>query len=142
MTNKGYILAIDQGTSSTKCLVFDAAGQVVVKSTSALHTDHYSNGFVEQDPEGIYRNVIEAVSATLDAFIHKGFKFADITCCGISNQRETFLLWDAWGRAVTPAVVWACKRSTAICADLKELGQEQLIRERTGLILDPYFFFF
>lgn len=139
MSDNAFILAIDQGTSSTKTLVFDALGQVVAKGSVALHTDHFSNGFVEQEPEGIYRNVLDSVQQCLKNFADKGHHPAQIKACGISNQRETFMLWDEEGRAVSPAVVWACKRSTGICEELKAKGQEKLIRERTGLIIDPYF---
>lgn len=134
-----YLLAIDQGTSSTKTIVFDAAGAVVAKGSAALTTHHYPNGFVEQNPEGIYHNVLESLRLCLEAFTEKGHKLSEIAACGISNQRETFILWDREGKAVSPAVVWACKRSTDICTALKAKGQEPAIRAKTGLIIDPYF---
>lgn len=139
MKEPSYLLAIDQGTSSTKTILFDAAGQAVAKGSAALHTDHFPNGFVEQAPEGIYRNVLESVRQCLAVFAQEGHNLSEIAACGISNQRETFILWDEAGRAVSPAVVWACKRSTGICADLKAQGQEPMIRQKTGLIIDPYF---
>lgn len=139
MSGQEYILAIDQGTSSTKTIVFDATGQVVAKASVPLHTDYFPNGFVEQDPEGIYQNVLDSVGQCLEVMAQKGHTLSGIKACGISNQRETFMLWDAGGNAVTPAVVWACKRSTAICEKLKNQGQEDLIRQKTGLIIDPYF---
>ncbi len=134
-----YILAIDQGTSSTKSIVFDAKGSVLAKGAVPLHTDHFPNGFVEQDSEAIYHNVLASVRQCLEIFTEKGFELSNITSCGISNQRETFILWDAAGNAVAPAVVWACKRSTAICEKLKNQGLEGFIKEKTGLIIDPYF---
>lgn len=139
MSRKQFILAIDQGTSSTKTLIFDAAGQVEAKGSAALHTDYFPNGFVEQNPEGIFQNVLDSVQQCLAVFTEKGHSLADIASCGISNQRETFMLWDKNGQAVTPAVVWACKRSTDICENLKSQGQEASIRQKTGLVLDPYF---
>ncbi|WP_428666046.1 FGGY family carbohydrate kinase [Runella sp.] len=134
-----YILAIDQGTSSTKTIIFDANGEAVSKGSVELKTNYFDNGFVEQDPEGIFQNVLTSVNECLNDFINKGFDPAEIASCGISNQRETFILWDNTGKAVSPAVVWACKRSIAICRELKEKGQEELIRQKTGLLLDPYF---
>lgn len=134
-----FVLAIDQGTSSTKAIVFDKAGNPVAKGHADLHTNYFDNGFVEQDPEGIYQNVLSAVSLCLEDFTNKGFHVSDIASCGISNQRETFILWDKSGKALAPAVVWACKRSIDICQKLKGQNQEPLIKERTGLIIDPYF---
>lgn len=139
MKQQPYILAIDQGTSSTKTIIFDGAGRVEAKGSAALHTDHFPNGFVEQDPEGIYLNVLESVRQCLESFRQKGHSLSEIVACGISNQRETFMLWDQQGKAVSPAIVWACKRSTGICENLKAKGQEPLIRQKTGLIIDPYF---
>lgn len=134
-----YILAIDQGTSSTKTIIFDANGEAVSKGSVELKTNYFDSGFVEQDPEGIFQNVLASVKECLNDFTNKGFNLASIASCGISNQRETFILWDKTGKAVSPAVVWACKRSIAICQELKEKGQEELIRQKTGLLLDPYF---
>lgn len=134
-----YVLAIDQGTSSTKTILFDETGRAAAKGSVALHTDHFDNGFVEQNPEAIYRNVLDSFRQCLDRFVQTGHDPADIAAAGISNQRETFLLWDQQGVAVSPAVVWACKRSTGICEDLKSKGQEALIHQKTGLIIDPYF---
>lgn len=139
MNRKQYILAIDQGTSSTKTILFDEAGQAEARGSVALHTDHFANGFVEQDPEGIYRNVLDSARQCLEQFVQKGHGLSEIACCGISNQRETFMLWDRQGRAVSPAVVWACKRSAALCESLKAKGQEPAVRQKTGLIIDPYF---
>jgi glycerol kinase len=134
-----YVLAIDQGTSSTKAIVFDEMGQAVCKGQADLHTNYYENGHVEQDPEGIFQNVIDAVLSCLNAFVIAGNKISEIASCGISNQRETFVLFDKNGSALTPAVVWACKRSIQICEKLKAAGQEDEIKQKTGLVLDPYF---
>jgi glycerol kinase len=136
---KKYILAIDQGTSSTKTIVFDELGQAVAKGSVDLKTDYFDNGFVEQNPEDIYQNVLDSVNECLNNFTQKGMEIADIISCGISNQRETFVLWDKNGKALSPAVVWACKRSVAICTHLAERGQNDFIKQKTGLLLDPYF---
>ncbi|RYU97348.1 FGGY family carbohydrate kinase [Emticicia agri] len=134
-----FVLAIDQGTSSTKSIIFDKAGNPVAKGHADLHTDYFDNGFVEQNPEEIYQNVLASVKLCLTDFVAKGYRIAEIASCGISNQRETFVLWDKSGVALSPAVVWACKRSVDICQKLKAQNQETLIKERTGLIIDPYF---
>lgn len=134
-----YILAIDQGTSSTKTLIFDAQGQVLAKGTEPLKTMYLKDGFVEQDPEGIYQNVLKSVKKCLKVFKNKGFDIAGIKTCGISNQRETFVVWDKNGKPLHNAVVWQCKRSISICERLKREGYENEVKEKTGLIIDPYF---
>ena len=136
---KKYILAIDQGTSSTKTILFDESGQAAAKGSVDLKTSYFDNGFVEQNPEDIYQNVLDSVTECLNDFTQKRLHIADIVSCGISNQRETFVLWDKDGKALAPAVVWACKRSIAICTDLMEKGQNECIKQKTGLLLDPYF---
>ena len=139
MSKKKYILAIDQGTSSTKSLVFDEAGQAVAKGSEALHTSYLDKGFVEQDAKGIYQNVLTSVKKCLSEFEKAGFDTNDIVSIGISNQRETFLLWDKEGKPLYNAVVWQCKRSVQICEDLKQKGLSQIINQKTGLVIDPYF---
>ncbi|WP_207425130.1 glycerol kinase GlpK [Pedobacter sp. SYSU D00535] len=137
--SKSYILAIDQGTSSTKTIIFDADGQVVAKANEALHTSYLEGAQVEQDPEDIYQNVLTSVKKCLQAFEDKGLSRKEIACCGISNQRETFVVWDKDGRPLYNAVVWQCKRSIDVCKELKERGLEEEIKSKTGLLIDPYF---
>lgn len=139
MSNNKYILAIDQGTSSTKSLVFDDKGQVVAKGSEDLHTHYLSDGFVEQEPEVVYQNVIVSVKKCLHQFEEKGFGKNNIAAIGISNQRETFVLWDKSGKPLHNAVVWQCKRSVQICEDLKKKGLSQTVTKKTGLVIDPYF---
>lgn len=133
-----YTLAIDQGTSGSKALVFDSEGRIAAKATSPLRSSYPRPGYVEQDPEEIYRSVLAAVGQCLEAFARTAPVEA-IAACGISNQRETFLLWDRRGRPLHPAVVWQCNRSVGICNRLKDAGLETEVQKRTGLILDPYF---
>jgi len=128
-----YILAIDQGTSGTKTVILSTEGEIVQKSTTELKSYFPRSGFVEQDPDEIYQNVLDSVRECVEGFTDR------ITACGISNQRETFLLWDDSGRPLCPAVVWQCKRSIEICERLKDTGIEEEIIKRTGLIVDPYF---
>lgn len=134
-----YILAIDQGTSSTKTLLFDAAGQVVARASEPLKTHYYGDGFVEQEPDEIYRNVLTSVGKCIGGFAAEGGSLHDIAVCGISNQRETFVIWNQSGEPLYNAVVWQCKRSIAVCERLKAQGLELMIREKTGLFIDPYF---
>ncbi len=136
---KKYILAIDQGTSSTKTILFDEQAQAVAKGCVDLKTNYFDNGFVEQNAEDIYQNVLDSVTECLNDFTQKGLEITNIMSCGISNQRETFVLWDKDGKALAPAVVWACKRSINICNELIEKGQNDFIKKKTGLLLDPYF---
>jgi glycerol kinase len=139
MPDKKYILAIDQGTSSTKSLIFDAEGKAIAKGAENLHTHYSDNGFVEQDPEAIYQNVLASVQKCLQQFTENGFDAKDIAGIGISNQRETFVVWDKDGKPLHNAVVWQCKRSVQICEDLKQKGLSQTINQKTGLVIDPYF---
>lgn len=126
------ILAIDQGTSSTKALLMNAKAEVVRQAQAPLETTYFPDGRVEQDPYAILKSVEMAVLTCLE-----GIQPSQIKSIGISNQRETFVLWDETGKPVFPAVVWACKRSTKICEDVKE--QQDWIQEKTGLVIDPYF---
>jgi glycerol kinase len=139
MSNKKYILAIDQGTSSTKSLIFDDAGQAIAKGSENLHTHYLADSFVEQDPEDIYQNVLASVQKCLQEFNGKGFDTKDIAGIGISNQRETFVVWDKNGKPLYNAVVWQCKRSVQICEELKQRDLSQTINQKTGLVIDPYF---
>jgi glycerol kinase len=138
--NSALILAIDQGTSSTKTIIFNTKGEVVAKATVVLETHYLEGGFVEQDPEGIYQNVMLSVQSCLETFTANGGKVEDIKTAGISNQRETFVVWDKNGTAIAPAVVWQCKRSIAICKDLNsDIDLVNEVKRKTGLIIDPYF---
>ena len=137
--DKQYILAIDQGTSGTKSLIFSSDGSHVARGHSSLSSQYPQTGFVEQNPEEIYQTVLTSVEKCLNEFSKKGFSQSDIATCGIANQRETFLIWDQSGRPLTEAVVWQCKRSVKVCQRLNQKGWEQEFRSRTGLLIDPYF---
>lgn len=134
------ILSIDQGTSSTKTIIFNTKGEVVAKATVLLETQYLEGGFVEQDPEGIYQNVLLSVKNCLATFTANGGEIEAIKTAGISNQRETFIVWDENGKALAPAVVWQCKRSIAICNELNsKVNFVDEVKRKTGLIIDPYF---
>ena len=138
MTNS-YILAIDQGTSSTKTLLFDEAGRVVARASEPLTTNYFGDGYVEQDPEEIFRNVLMSVGKCIGTFAAQGGNLRAISACGISNQRETFVVWDETGTPLHNAIVWQCKRSIGVCERLKAEGLAETIQSKTGLFIDPYF---
>jgi len=137
--SKQYVLAIDQGTSGTKTLIIDEEGKVCAKANEPLKTYYLSNGFVEQDAEEIFQNVLSSLKKCLEVFVSNGGDANDIITCGISNQRETFVIWDKDGKPLYNAVVWQCKRSINICEKLKKQGLQETIKQKTGLVIDPYF---
>src|SRR4029077_10703116 len=109
------------------------------KATEPLKTFYLEGGFVEQDPEDIYQNVLASLKSCIEIFKGKGGDVKSILTTGISNQRETFIIWDKDGKALYNAVVWQCKRSIDICKRLRKGNFSQLIRTKTGLLIDPYF---
>jgi len=134
-----FVLSIDQGTSGTKVLVVDEHGKRCAKASQPLNTLYLQNGFVEQDPEEIFQNVLMAVRNGVADFESRGGRKEDIVACGISNQRETFVLWDDKGKPLCNAVVWQCKRSIEICERWKATELESIVKANTGLLRDPYF---
>lgn len=134
-----FVLAIDQGTSSTKTVIFDEFGQAIARGLAPLHTIYMDGGRVEQDPFEILNTVLLSVEKCIQDFTRQGGAVSDIKSCGLSNQRETFVLWDETGRPLHHALVWQCKRSTGICARLKSEGFSEMISLKTGLLADPYF---
>ncbi|GAB4024746.1 FGGY family carbohydrate kinase [Spirosoma gilvum] len=137
--NTSYILAIDQGTSSTKTLLFDGEGRVAARASEPLTTHYFGDGYVEQDPDEIFRNVLTSVGKCIGAFAAEGGNLKAISACGISNQRETFVVWDEAGVPLHNAIVWQCKRSIQVCERLKSDGLAETIQQKTGLFIDPYF---
>ncbi|PLX73425.1 MAG: glycerol kinase [Desulfuromonas sp.] len=132
-----YILAIDQGTTSSTALVIDHQLQIIGKQTIDFAQHFPQPGWVEHNPEEIWDSVKEAVKAVLEL---TGVVPADIAAIGITNQRETSLLWNRkTGIPAANAIVWQCRRTSDFCRELKQQGLEELFRKRTGLVLDPYF---
>ncbi len=129
------ILALDQGTTGTRVLLVDETGSVRAAAYREI-TQHYPRpGWVEHDAEEIWQSVLDCAGEVM-----AGAAGAPLAGMGITNQRETFVVWDRGSlRPVAPAIVWQCRRSVEICRSLKEAGHEPLFRERTGLLLDPYF---
>jgi glycerol kinase len=131
------ILAIDQGTTGTTCLVFDREGQIVGRAYSEFEQHFPRPGWVEHDASEIW-TVTKGVAA--EALADAGIQGADLAAIGITNQRETVVAWDPdTGEPVHNAIVWQDRRTAERCQELKEAGHEQLVRERTGLVIDPYF---
>ncbi len=131
------VLSIDAGTTGITVLVIDPEGRVRGRAYSEF-TQHFPHpGWVEHDAEEIWDTTVRVMTSALaDATV----KPADVAAIGITNQRETTVLWDRFrGNPVAPAIVWQCRRSAAICERLKADGLEPEIRGRTGLVLDPYF---
>jgi glycerol kinase len=133
----GYLLALDQGTTSSRTLVFDPEGAALAHASQGLRQIYPQSGWVEHDPMEIWfsqRNVAER------ALSHAGISARDITAIGITNQRETTLLWErASGQPVYNAIGWQCRRSTPQCERLVEQGLASEVRTRTGLVIDAYF---
>jgi glycerol kinase len=132
-----YVLALDQGTTSSRALLFDEQGRVVA---SAQHefTQHFPQpGWVEHDPAEIWQSQLAAARGALaEAEASAG----DLAAIGIANQRETSLVWDrATGEPIYPAIVWQSRQTAAICDELRERGIEEDVRARTGLPIDAYF---
>jgi len=132
-----YLLAIDQGTSSSRSVVYDHGARVIASSQQEFPQIYPQPGWVEHDPEAIWSSVQETLLAALQ---DAGAKAADITAIGITNQRETTLVWDRQsGRCVHNAIVWQDRRTADYCDGLKRDGNEAAVVEKTGLRLDPYF---
>ncbi len=132
-----YVLALDQGTTSSRAILFDARGRAVASAQREL-TQHFPQpGWVEHDPDEIWRTQL---ACGREALAGAGIAPGDVAAIGITNQRETTLLWDRTsGRPLAPAIVWQDRRTAGHCAELKAAGHEALFRSRTGLVLDPYF---
>jgi glycerol kinase len=132
-----YVLAIDQGTTSTRAMVFDAAGAPRGRAQKELAQSFPRPGWVEHDPEEIWSAVVETSRAALAA---AGLTAADVAAIGITNQRETTIVWErAGGRPIAPAIVWQDRRTADLCARLSEAGHAAEVQDKTGLVIDPYF---
>ncbi|WP_036255379.1 glycerol kinase GlpK [Methylocapsa acidiphila] len=134
MPSQSLLLAIDQGTTSTRSLVFNAAGRVLASAQREFRQYYPQSGWVEHDPEDIWRDVVATAREAMAG------AEAPIAAIGVANQRETTLVWDrATGAPIGRAIVWQDRRTAALCERLRAEGTEALIRARTGLLLDPYF---
>lgn len=133
----GHVIALDQGTTSSRAIVFDADYRSVSVSQTEFEQHFPDSGWVEHDPEDIWSTTL---STARDALSGAGLEAGGLAAVGITNQRETTLVWDRQtGKPVYNAIVWQDRRTARLCGDLKRLGYEQMLSERTGLLLDPYF---
>ncbi|MCD8210254.1 MAG: glycerol kinase GlpK [Prevotella sp.] len=131
-----YIIVIDQSTSATKAVIFDEHCRLICRKNVA-HKQYYPQaGWVEHDAEEIYLNTVEAIKQAVSTLKGEDISYS----LAITNQRETVVLWNRFtGKPIYHAVVWQCQRGAQICEDLKNRGYTDLIRERSGLLIDPYF---
>lgn len=136
-TSGGNILAIDQGTTSSRAIVFDAQQNIVAMAQQEF-TQHFpKSGWVEHDADEIWDSVVAVCREALEK---AKLEASDIAAIGITNQRETTLLWDrASGKPIHNAIVWQDRRTSQLCAEMKEAGLEDEVTARSGLLLDPYF---
>ncbi len=129
------ILAIDQGTTNTKALLVNAIGEVVSFASQALQQTYPHPGWVEQDPTAIWHSVQAAIDQCLQAANNP-----ELAAIAITNQRESVMLWDRkTGAPFSPVVIWQCRRSAPFCEELQARGLEKMLREKTGLTIDPLF---
>ncbi len=132
-----YILALDQGTTSSRAILFDEAGAIVTAAQHEFEQFYPQQGWVEHDPTEI---LTSQLACAVEALGRASARPSDVAAIGITNQRETTIVWDrATGKPVYPAIVWQDRRTAARCGALVESGVEEDVSNRTGLVLDPYF---
>ena len=132
-----YIMSFDQGTTSSRCIIYDRKGNAIGEAQLEFKQIFPDSGWVEHDPVEIWNSQTEVARIALEG---SGLKADDIAAIGITNQRETAIVWDrTTGRPVYNAIVWQCRRTAPYCDTLKEKGLEEGWRKRTGLPIDPYF---
>jgi glycerol kinase len=132
-----YVLAIDSGTTSTRAIVFNQKGEIRGLGQKEFRQIYPRPGWVEHDPNEILSAQLEACHT---AILKSKISIETLAAIGIANQRETTVLWERdTGNPVANAIVWQCRRTTALCKELKKAGLEAEIRQRTGLLIDPYF---
>src|SRR5256885_1231879 len=132
-----YVLALDQGTTSSRAIVFDEHGAAVAAAQHEFEQHFPQPGWVEHDPKEIYRTQREPAS---EALLKRNGTLKDLVAGAITNQRETTLLWDRQsGEPLHRAIVWQDRRTAPLCEELRAAGAESLVAERTGLVIDPYF---
>ena len=134
---KKYIMALDEGTTSTRSILFDLSGNVLASAQKEFRQIYPKPGWVEHDPTEIYASQLATMT---EAIAISGVNIEDIACIGITNQRETTVVWDKdTGKPVYNAIVWQCRRTSDYCEQLKSEGMTDYIRKTTGLVIDAYF---
>ncbi len=137
MNRPRHLLAIDQGTTSTRSIVFDDQGRTVACARRELPQHYPVAGWVEHDAEDIWRDTLATAREAID---QSSLSARGIAAVAITNQRETAVVWErSTGKPIHRAIVWQDRRTSEACARLKSDGAEEIIRRRTGLLLDPYF---
>lgn len=137
MNNEKYVLAIDQGTTSSRAIIFDHSSAIVAQAQKEFTQIFPRPGWVEHDANEIWLSVLAVIAEVIQK---AGIEPAQVSAIGITNQRETTVVWDkTTGLPIYHAVVWQSRQSSEICDELKEKGYEEIIREKTGLRIDPYF---
>ncbi|MFA7172685.1 MAG: glycerol kinase GlpK [Kiritimatiellia bacterium] len=137
MTEAKYILALDQGTTSSRAIIFDKGGSIVAKAQREFDQIYPVAGWVEHDPMDILYSQLQSVSAVLAT---GKVRAQEIVALGITNQRETTILWDKnTGKPIYNAIVWQCRRTAELCEGLKAQGLEDYVKAKTGLLIDAYF---
>jgi glycerol kinase len=137
MSSGPYVVAIDQGTTGSTVVILDRDLSVLARENREFAQHYPQPGWVEHEPDEIWASVLEALAAAL---ARSAIRTGDIAALGITNQRETTLVWErATGKPIHRAIVWQCRRTAPACAALKARGLEAEVRARTGLVLDPYF---
>jgi glycerol kinase len=132
-----YVLALDQGTTSSRAILFDEAGAIAAVAQKEFQQFYPQAGWVEHDPAEILSS---QMSCAVEVLAHVSARPRDVAAIGITNQRETVIVWErATGKAIHPAIVWQDRRTAAFCKELEESGAGEMVSAKTGLVLDPYF---
>ena len=132
-----YVLALDQGTTSSRAILFNQSGTIEAVAQHEFQQFYPQPGWVEHDPMEI---LTSQLSCAVEALGKVGARPRDVAAIGITNQRETVIVWErATGKPIHPAIVWQDRRTAGVCSDLKEGGAEEDVANRTGLVIDPYF---
>lgn len=135
--DKKYVIALDQGTTSCRAIIFSKDGKVVGKKAKEFKQIYPRPGWVEHDPEEIWQCQL---SVLRDVIQETGVSAEEISSIGITNQRETVVVWDRHtGKPIYNAIVWQCRRTAPLCDELKQNGMEEIIHKKTGLLIDAYF---
>ena len=133
----GCVMAVDQGTTSSRAILFHADGSIVSKAQYSFPQHYPKPGWVEHDPMEILDSQVRAMR---DCLAHSGRTARSIAAIGVTNQRETAVIWEkATGKPIYNAIVWQCRRTAAICGKLMADGLSDYIKDRTGLLIDAYF---
>jgi len=137
MIDNSYILSIDQGTTGSTAILFNTEGQLVTTSYREIHQIYPQPGWVEHDPKEVFQS---SLLVAKEAIEKANIQAAEVKCLGITNQRETTIVWDKnSGEPVSNAIVWQCRRTAQMCDDLKRRNLSQVIKSKTGLVIDAYF---